>query len=244
MPKQRFLSLVSSQAQSGTSSNFTTSYEPAFNFSSGVYSVSLVSASIPYTIYNISAALGNNTLHYFNGTNNVTTTLGDGCYSVSAINTTVQSLIGNTNIAINVDTTRLRVTITLTNDYTIDFTKGDSFNNLIGFNPQILTSQNVALYADNSADITNGNDSFYICCDLVDPQYSNIGPLRSGALYGFNFLVGQGSDQTIVPFERVHLPIGPTYCNSINLKIVNQNGEVVDLNNEIVSVNILITKEE
>ncbi len=238
---QRFLSLVSSLATYGKSHNFTTHFQPALDFSDGEYSVALISALVPYTFFNISSALGNNNFHFTNNGVPATISFPDGSYSVDAINNYIKGVLGPNVIQVLTDLNRLRVYLVISTNYTVDFTFNDTFRSLLGFNSGVYNAGTV--YAQNEPDITNGNDSFYIICDLVDSSASSIGPIRSPVLYGFDFTVGQGSAQELIPTERVHLPIAKSYCSDVTVQIVNQNGQLVDLNNEKVVVNMVITKE-
>lgn len=240
---QYLLSLVSTQAESGGSStNYTIKYAKPLVFDEGEWEVGLISATIPHTYFNISAAQGNNKLHYYNGTSNQSMTIPDGMYSVAALNTYIQATLGNTNIAFSADATRLRVKLRLANNYEVDFTGTDTFRDILGFDAVVLDTQATDLYAPNRANITNSNDSFYIACDLASGSYSRIGGNQSNILFGFNFTSPQGSNETFVPAEHVHLPVAKSYCDSINIRILNQDGRQVDLNGETVAVNIKVKK--
>src|SRR5579885_104106 len=239
---QYSLTLVSSDGQPGSSSSdFTIKYEHQLVFD-GTWEVALVSATVPNTFFNISAKIGNNRLHYYDGTSNLALTIPDGMYSVAALSDYIQSQLGNTDITFAADPIRLRVYMLLSSNYEVDFTYNDTFRELLGFDPANYTTQNTKIYATNRPNITNNNDSFFIACDLINGSYSRVSGKQASVLYSFTFTVGQGSFQSIVPTERVHLPVARTYVDSINIKILNQAGQTVDLNGETVVVSLAITK--
>ena len=237
------LSLVSSLADSGSSSDFTTKFDKPLQFPGDDWEVGLISAEVPNTFYNISAALGNNKFYYNDGAVDHTLTIPDGIWEVDSLNTYIQGAdgINGTDIELTADVPRLRVMLTLANSYTVDFTQADTFRSILGFSSAIVSGNGVH-YATSKPDITNGNDHFYITCDLVNSTYSRLGGSAKGILYGFTFTVGAGSAQVVVPSEHVHLKLSKTYFDTVNVKIVNQDGRVVDLNGERVAVNIKVKK--
>src|SRR6266853_1812507 len=102
------------------------------------------------SIYNVTAS--NNNFYYFNGTVNRTITTVPGAYDVGAINTEIQrqmKLLGDVTTVGNQDTfsinlypnlNTLKSIITLTNNYTVDFTKPNSLRLLLGFDSIILNA--------------------------------------------------------------------------------------------------------
>lgn len=236
-----FLSLVSTQGE-GASGDYTIQFNKTLKFDDGSYEVALVSAEIPNTWYNVSAKIGNNKLHYSDdgGLNFTTLTVPDGIYSVSSLNTQMQELIGNNYIEFGADASRLRVFVILKNGYQVNFNHPDTFRNLLGFSGITITTQNTKVYATNRPNITNNNDSFYILCDMINSTYSRLGPSFSNVLYAFSFTVSSGSMQSVVPSERVHLPLSGSYFDRVNIKIVNQDGKVMDFNGERTIVNLKV----
>ena len=237
------LSLPSTLATSGSSSDYTIHFDKPIELKGDKWEVGLISAEVPNTFYNISAALGNNKLYYDDGTLQ-TLTIPDGIYEVDTLNTFIQGGDGvnSTDISFDADVTRLRVKLTLANGFKVYFTQPDTFRTILGFDSVDYTTDGV-YYAANKPDVTNGNDHFYIVCDLVNSTYSRLGGKARNILYGFTFTVGAGSAQVIVPSEHVHLKCARSFFNTINVKIVNQDGNVVDLNGERVIVNLKLKEQ-
>lgn len=237
-----YLSLVSSLRSSGTSSSdFTIHYEKPLQFPDGGWECSLISAQVPNTFYNIGYEKNNYKLYYNDGDADHVIDIPDGAWDIQGINDYIQEQVGNDSIALVPDAYRMRVRLDLKNGYSLDFTDDASPRHILGFESEVYTGDG-SHYAPNPPDITNGNDSFYILCDLVDDSYARLGATRQNVLYGFSFSVASGSAQSILPNEHVGLPIAVSYVNSINIKIVNENGLVVDLNDEKVIVNLKISQ--
>src|SRR6266853_546834 len=102
------------------------------------------------SIYNVTAS--NNLFYYFNGTVNKTITIVPGAYDVGSINTEIQrqmKLLGDVTTVGNQDTfsinlfpnlNTLKSIITLSNNYTVDFTKLNSLRLLLGFDSLVLNA--------------------------------------------------------------------------------------------------------
>lgn len=96
-----FLALNSTNANTGTPDNFTINYpNPGLKFGKdgndlANFEVALISATVWYTYYNISAENGNNYLTYFDGSDLTTydVTIPDGIYEIADINAYLQSVI-------------------------------------------------------------------------------------------------------------------------------------------------------
>ena len=237
---QYLLSLNSKNGEPGSvPGNFTIKYAKPLSFSSNNWEVGLISAYVPKTYYNISAAYQNNKLHYStdNGSNYTTLTIPDGNYSINNLNAFIQASISN-SITIAGDSARMKVYITLAASHKIDFTQTDTFRDLLGFGSVVVSTGTT--YAASKPNITNSNDFFYITTDIISSSYSRIGGQAANVLYPFTFSVNAGSAESIVPAEHVHLKLGVTNVDSINIRIVNQDGQVVDFNGENVIVNIKI----
>ena len=101
-------------------------------------------------IFNISAAKGNNVFSYFNGTNWKITTIPNGGYEISELNTKIQEIMKANGdytspstyyIEIGVDRPTLRTYIKLSNNYAIDFLAYESFRKILGFLPAVYNTQ-------------------------------------------------------------------------------------------------------
>jgi hypothetical protein len=250
--------LVSTKGQ-GVSNDFTTTFDKQLVFpedESSEWRVTLVSAQVPNTFFNISAKQGNNKFYFKLKTdlNFTILTIPDGFYSVSALSDFLLAQIGTATLSgeqvpiveLIPDDVQLKVIMRIIYPFEVAFSFPDTPRLLLGFDPTIYDSdvanQVKSFTAQNQPDITNKQDHFYISVDLISSSFSRLGPAPANVIYGFSFSVASGSAQLLTPSEHVYLPLSRNYFDSINCRILNQDGQTVDLNNEIVVVNLLVKR--
>lgn len=253
-----YVSLISNQNSTGTSENFTTQFNKQLRFpdnsESSQWAVSLVSASVPFTFFNISEKLGNNKFRFKLKTDPTYTvlTIPNGFYSVIAFNDYLATqvptvVIGPDTISvvqILPDDVQLKVVMIIQNNYVVDFSLTDTPFQVFGFDLDFYesSSPNEQFLAQNQPNITNFNDFIYISLSCLNNSYSNVAGSPSTVIYGFTFTVANGSAELITPIERIWMPISSLYYDNMTVRIINQRGELIDLNNETVIVNLLFKR--
>lgn len=120
----------------------------------------------------------------------------------------------------------------------IDFTKNDSIGSVLGFSKRTLehgdfTSDKIV----NIQYITN----LRVDCDLTTGSYHNGKPTHT--IYEFNPSVDPGYKINEQPKHLIYLPIVRQRINSINISILDQNGELVDFRGETITCRIHIKRE-
>jgi len=242
------ISLTSSLATSGTSSDFTTEFDPPIYLdgTGADWEIALVSAELPKTYYNISSEFQNNKLYVGNGVNDYTLTIPDGNYSISSLNDIIQADhdIGGGHFIIEPNSASFHVKYAGTDNWYVDFTHDDTFRDIIGANADIYNLSGPTVYYDfeNKPDVTKSNDHFHIAVDCVDGRYARLSSSKANIIYSFNYSVDSGSAEIIAPYQRIYLPMNKVSISSINVKLLNQLGHVVNLNNESMTVNLNIRK--
>jgi len=205
------------------------------------YEVALVRSSIWYSYYNISSDFANNTLRYNNGSVWKNVTFDEGIYSVGDINTFLQNTMkanGDSTVSNGVDVfsitltpnfTTLKVDVTISNSYQLDFTTS-LLRELLGFTSIIVSSSQSGA---NPADITRGINSLVIKNSLVTESYDN--GASSDILYSFVPNVSPGSLINIEPVTLIYLPINTNnYIHNIRMTLHDNKGRLVKLNGEHV----------
>lgn len=116
----------------------------------------------------------------------------------------------------------------------IDFTKSDSIGALLGFKPRILKADKHHT-SDYPANILKVN-AICIYCNLVSGSYRN----NEEAHFIHQLFPNVPPGYKIVenPTNVVYLPINTKVIDSLTIKIVDQDGELVNFRGETVTVRL------
>lgn len=116
----------------------------------------------------------------------------------------------------------------------IDFTKPNNVGSLLGFKNRILKSEK-KYESDFPVDIFKVN-TINVECNLVCNSYSN-GELKH-VLHTFCPTVLPGRKIVENPLNVIYLPINTRYISEIILKITDQDGNLVNFKQEMISVSL------
>ncbi len=222
-----------------------------------VRSMSVVSAEIPMTFYNISAALGNNAISLTNGGGTIRILdISDGQYDATSIMTALNARkngLGITDMSFSLVGNRTAITSSSTitkMNFDVDATGNFAKTNfksrlgwLLGFRSQFIAPTTVKT-SDAFVDMT-GSRYLYLVVDEFSScgnQSSFISPLPM-SLINKNVLARISLDKTVYPFLSV-LPAnterylisdirsytGKVDIQKLNVQIVNENGVIMNLN--------------
>lgn len=243
-----FIQLVASKTSSPETQDFTTNFAQAIDLRDGDYSIALQSVYHYYSFYNISAALGNNLINYNNGSVDRVLTIPDGTYSIELLNdwlhgvmlsfgdVTTTSGVNTFDITIRANFAELKVDIDISGGYTLDLTQSD-INLLLGFNSVVVNSSTTG---SNPANINNGVNSLNVECDIINGGFS--GGFSSNVIHNYTPNNLPGSLISSIPFQLVWLPVSQRNVQSINIRITDQLGRLLDLNGEDVTVNLILKR--
>ena len=223
-----------------------------------VRSMTVVSAEIPMTFYNVSAALGNNVILLTNGATTQILDISDGQYDATTIMTALNarknglgivdlsfSLVGNrTTITSSTTITKMNFDV----DATGNFAKTNFKSRLgwlLGFRSQFISpSTTFTKTSDAFVDMT-GSRYLYLVVDEFSScgnQSSFVSPLPM-SLINKNVLARISLDKAFYPFLGV-LPAdserylvsdirsytGKVDIQKLNVQIANENGVIMNLN--------------
>lgn len=121
----------------------------------------------------------------------------------------------------------------------VDFTRNDCLGPVLGFGKRIL-EPGEEHESDNPICIQSIN-SIRIDCDLTSGSYHN-GKVTH-TLYEFSPSVDPGYKIVEQPTNLIYLPIITRRINTLNISIVDQEGEPIDFRGEEVSCRIHIKRE-
>ena len=195
------LTFSSSQGnQSANAVDFTSKITPPIELDpTASYEMALVNMTVPNTWFNISAAIGNNVIRYYNGSVwRANIVIPDGQYGVDSLSDLLQAnmkLNGDYtaadpdiyNITIYGDNNSLKVVVDIApgSGYKLDLSLS-TINKLLGFNSQVIDTTTTA---PNPADLSNGITSFILHSDLITSTYIN--GSAGDVLYVFNFSIAR-----------------------------------------------------
>jgi hypothetical protein len=217
--------------QHGTG-NYTVKLAETLSFP-GDWEAFLVSATIPYTWYNVT---GQNNLLVLPGKK---VRLTPGNYdTVSTLVAAINKLLGNIGPTVSVDSATMRATITVTNDHTLS----GPLLELLGF-PAGTKLEAGTHVSPNLVDITGGVNSLLVYVSII--QNTNVGSFQVPLLA--TIPLGNASPGDIIEWAAS----GPDYeahqlntraFQSIEVDVRDTHGESIDFNNYDLSIRIGIRK--
>ena len=243
-----------------------------------VRNISVVSAEIPMSYYNISSALGNNAFKIIEDTTEEIIVVPDGEYSKASLVSTVNELISSNEISINNKTTITHTDSSHSHtqavfDFSVDasgnrsrFGFKSSLGWLLGFRTPTFTFTGAELenFIDNGLTSTavanlSGPRYLYLVVDEFTSsgnQSSFVSPLPN-SLINKNILARISVSKQDYPFGSI-LPAnlsngllmtdvrsytGKVDIQKLNIQLVNEFGNVIDLNGDDFSLCLKIEHE-
>jgi hypothetical protein len=241
------LTLDSSTLSNVSSDDFTVNFSSPLNVNGGIHELCLIKCNLWYSYYNVSGTdYSNNTIVYNNGAQNRTVVFPDGNYTIIQLNNYLSAAMAangdsNTSIVLEPNYSTLKVKITLLNGYSINFT-GSDFCLLLGWNKQVYNF-NGSRDGPNPANINRDINSLFIQCDIISGSYKN--GVLNNILYSFTPSVPPGSNIEISLTKPIYLPVQiPDFISKIRMKIIDNLGRRVNLNNQPVTYLLHLRKKQ
>lgn len=120
----------------------------------------------------------------------------------------------------------------------IDFTRNGSIGSVLGFGSRILEHGDFT--SDKLINIQNITN-LKVECDLTTGSYHNGRPTHT--IYEFDPTVDPGHKINEQPKHLIYLPIVRRRISTLNISIVDQNGELVDFRGETITCRIHIKRD-
>ena len=196
------------------------------------YGIAVESIDTYYSFPNIKDGINNVFKYSKNGTD-VTLKIPTGCYDIDNINSTIKDLMGadGGQITISQIVPQLKSSITIANNFTVDFTAPNSINSILGFNSQVL---NAGLHISENIVNINSTNSIFVNCDLISTSYVN--GQNSPVIYSFFPNVPPGY-KIIKELPRLDfIPINKSQINSIRVWLTDQDGNYLNFRNETITI--------
>lgn len=236
-PKSSFYILLSDK-----STQIKTKFRPLIQLDkSKKYEMALLNLETYYSFPNIDAS--NNNFRYSpdNGTTWINIDIPEGSYEIIDINEYIQRVMkenghynSTTNqyyIALEPNNNTLRSVLSISPNYKVDFTTANSIRSVLGFNAQVYTAGYTE--SENIIDILYVS-SLRVTSDIIDASYSN--GETENIIYSFFPNVGPGYKIIEIPINLVYLPITLYTLSSMETKLTDQNGKLINLRGEELSM--------
>jgi len=217
---------------SGKSSNLEARYFPPIELSSNKsYVLGLVEFLAFNTIPNID--VGYNKFYI----GNKVLTIPTGSYEIENINDYITEQLQGTDIIFSLAGNYTTLQCEITTNHNIDFTKSDSIGRILGFSPRILERSNKTYKSDLLVSITNVN-ALRIECNITTGAYFNNHKVHT--IHEFFPSADPGNKIIEVPSPVIYLPVNVKVIDFIQLQIVNQDGDMVNFQEEVITIRLHI----
>lgn len=215
----------------GKKSILQTNYFPSLNIDEN-YECGLLYFSTFNSIPNINET--NNIFSY--GSENKEIVIPTGAYELDDISDYLKANLVNCAIKIRTNNNTLKCALLCTE--TINFQAKNSIGKLFGF-PNLKLEANKWHYSPNNVDILPLS-VIRIECDLVQGSYTNNS--TSHIIHEFVPNVPPGYRIIEVPTNVIYFPVNKININSVTIKIVDMNDNVIDFRNENIQLCIHLRK--
>lgn len=168
---------------------------------------------------------------------NITTTIPVGAYEINDLNNYLQKTIRQPAV-INIIANRNTSTVKIETNVDIDFTSENSIGRLLGFEKRVLKA-NELNESDFPVQIIKVN-ALCIDCNIATGSYSNGSPVH--IIHQFFPTVAPGYKIVESPLNILYFPVSVKTINSITVKIVDQDGNLVNFRKETITVRLHLKK--
>src|ERR1043165_4890263 len=236
-PKSSFYILLSKK-----SAKIRTRYNPLIELdASKKYEMALVNLETYYSFPNIDDT--NNNFRYSpdGGDTWLDVNIPEGCYEIADMNDYLQRIMKENGhydsakeeccITLQPNSNTLKSVLNIAPNYKVDFTPVNSIRTVLGFNPLIYSEgYNESEEIVNIMNVT----SLRVNSDIIGASYSNG---RTGnVIYSFFPNVGPGYKIIEVPTNLIYLPVTLHTISSMETKLTDQTGKLVNLRGEELSI--------
>lgn len=236
-PKDSFHILLSEK-----STKIKTKFRPLIQLKNNKkYEMALVNLETYYSFPNIDAS--NNNFRYSpdSGTTWINIDVPEGSYEIADINEYIQRVMKENGhydsiadefcITLEPNNNTLKSVLNIATSYKVNFTTANSIRTVLGFNALVYTSGYNE--SENIVNIMNVS-SLRITSDIISSSYTN--GSTENIIYSFFPNVGPGYKIIEIPMNLIYLPITMHTISSMETKLVDQNGKLINLRGEELSI--------
>ena len=202
------------------------------------YKIGLIWLTCYNTIYNITNENNSYTI------DNVVKKFEPGAHEISNINKLFggdnksEKLLPDQKIGVFVDVSTSKCIMKIKEGSVLKFDEKSFFHTILGFKKGEYKSGEHK--SDNIIQITNIT-SMNVECDIVDGSYIN--GEKTNILYSWpSFTVDIGYKFLEKPNPITYLPVIRKLIDSIHIRIIDNNGNLINFNGETISINLELTQ--
>ena len=159
-----------------------------------------------------------------------------GSYEIEDIEKYLKKELNPKSIELELKPNNNTLRSSIKSSHSIDFYSSDSLGWLLGFKPQILTADTWH-DSDHPVRILKVN-SLRVECNITTGAYANGDKVHT--IHEFFPAVPPGYKIIEVPAQVIYLPINVRSINYIQLRIVDQDGNLVNFRGEIITIRLHI----
>lgn len=163
-------------------------------------------------------------------------TLPTGSYEIEDINTYLQDQLKVQNININIKPNNNTLRSEIECSHEINFNPQDSIGQLLGFTPRILKPY-VVHSSDQPVTILKIN-ALRVECNITTGAYINGKKVHT--IHEFFPAVPPGYKIIEVPSQVIYLPVAVKSIDHLQLRIVDQDGNLVNFRGEVITIRLHI----
>ena len=204
--------------------------------------------SMSFTWFNVTKELNNQKIRYSSdsGTNWTEFILNPGVWNYVDFNNFLKdkTKTGTANnpsypITLEFDDTIFRTIISLAQKYQLDLTQSD-FNDLIGFNKQVLT--NAENVGDHIPNLSQDREILNVHCDLISESLADGD--ETDIIYSFSTSTLTPSYSFTQEPRRVQFnPVNKNTINKIRIYITDGKRRIIDLNHSDTSFSLILREK-
>lgn len=222
---------------SGRTSELTCDIFPPFDVSEGEWEIGLVDLATYNSIPNIEKDV-NDKFYYTLEDKQQEIVIEEGSYEITDIESYILKKIDKSvNFKLKANTKTLKVEISC--NVPIDFTKDNTIASLLGFKSQILEPGTHSSDKPEGVSILKVN-SILVECSIARGSYQN--GRETHLIYEFFPLVDVGYKIVQVQSNILYLPLNVQRINNITVTLKDQDGNLVNFRNEVITVRLHVRK--
>lgn len=214
-------------------------YPPIFLEPNCNYGLGLIAFYSYNTIQNVNSK--NNKLYFkkTDGTEGIIE-VPPGAYEISEIANVLEKKMKEYGASFILKDNLNTLKCEILSDVIIDFTKKYSIGSLLGFSSTIIP-ENILTESNVQVKIHKVNN-IRLECNLINNAYINEKEMHTIFEFGLN--VEPGYKIIYEPTHIIYMPINKWIIDNITIRVVDQDGDLVDFNNEQIVVRLELKKLE
>ena len=158
----------------------------------------------------------------------------DGSYEIDELEKYLREILTEDNITLSLKANNSTLTCEIKCSEKINFEKSDSIYRLLGFKNKILDANTIHI-SDEPIKILKSN-ALRIECNIIDCSYVN--GKKSYTIHEFFPVVPAGYKIVEIPSEIIYLPIRSHIIDNIQIRIIDQDGDLIDFRGEDITVRL------